>query len=113
MAAAAIGIASSRGELLEVVAGAIGRPVGRKHHGAHRRVGGERGQRFGKRGDQRFGEAVARRRPVEGEDGNAVGILAQQDRGRRGRSTGRRAWGVHGLVRRLCEWHAPLYPICG
>ena len=76
--APAVAIAAARGQLLHVMAGAEGRPVGRQHDGADRLVRGNIAPRLGQRGQQRFRQAVARRRAVEDQDGDLAVALAQQ-----------------------------------
>ena len=78
--AAAIGIGAARGQFLHVVAGGKSRAVGRDHDRADAVVVVNVLQRRVQFGDQAFRQAVAGRRPVEREHGDAAERLAQQDR---------------------------------
>jgi len=77
---AAIGIAAARGQFLHVVARGEGRTVGRDDDGADAVVVVDLLQRAVQLSDQALRQAVARRRPVEGEDADAADIFLQQDR---------------------------------
>src|SRR5205807_6822920 len=54
---------------------------------AHRFIAGDRAERLGERGDERLGQAVARVRAIEGEDGDAALVIAEQDRSKIGRAS--------------------------
>ena len=77
--AAAIRVLAVRIELFEIVAGGECRAVGGEHHDAHGAIMRDGGERIAERFQHRFGQAVARLRPVERQDGDAAFILAQQD----------------------------------
>ena len=72
-------------ELLEVVAGGKSRAVRGEYDGMHRAIMCDRGKRIAQRFEHRLGQAVARLRPVERQDGDAAHVFAQQDQ-RRGRA---------------------------
>ncbi|MGY3589066.1 hypothetical protein ACVIF9_007743 [Bradyrhizobium sp. USDA 4350] len=63
--AAAVGVGAPRGELLEVMAGAEGRAVGREHDGTDALVSADIVQRSVQLADQALGEAVAGRGAIE------------------------------------------------
>jgi hypothetical protein len=86
--AAAIGIAAARGQFLHVVARGEGRTIGRDDDGADAVVVMDFFQRAVQLGNQALRQAVARRRPVEGEQADAADVFLQQDRRlRRGRAS--------------------------
>ena len=80
IAAAAIRVLAVRVELLEIVAGGERWSVGGEHDDTHGAIMRNRGERIAERFKQCLGQAVARLRPVERQDGDAAVILAQQDR---------------------------------
>ena len=94
--AAAVGVAAPPGELLEVVAGAERRPVGREHDRAHAGRAAIAVSASPSASSSRLGQAVARRRPVKRQ---------HRDSGRRSRAAQRGAargacgMGVHGASR--------------
>jgi hypothetical protein len=77
---AAIRVAAARGQFLHVVARRERRTIGRDDDGADAVVVMDFSQRAVQLGDQALRQAVARRRPVEGEQADAADILLQQDR---------------------------------
>jgi hypothetical protein len=78
--AATVGIAAARGQFLHVVAGGKCRAVGRDHDCADRLVVVNFLQRIVECRDQAFRQAVARRRPIEREHGDAADFFTQEDR---------------------------------
>src|SRR5262249_6846175 len=80
VAASAVCVGAVRRQLLEVVSGAEGLPLGRQHHRADALVLGKAFELLGQRRQHRLGQAIARLWPVEGEDGNAAASLPQQHR---------------------------------
>ena len=120
IAAPAVFILAVGIELFEIVAGGKGLPVRGEYHDMDRAILRDRGERIGQRFEGRFGQAVARLGPVEGQDGDAVPVLAQQDRRRRGGNGG--GSGVHTRVqiskpvsefRCFAVLFQPLYPSAG
>ena len=67
-------------DFLEIVAGAEPGPRSRQDHDLDRRIAGQRRQRLDHLAHQGHGEGIARLRPVQGQGGDAIVILAQQDR---------------------------------
>ncbi len=72
--------------LLEIVPGAEHRAFGGQHDRLDAPVGGDGGEAFGQRGEHRLAQRVARLRPVEREDGDALAVLAPQTGAASGRA---------------------------
>ena len=77
--AAAVGVGAPRGEFLEIVAGAERRPFGGEHDRAHAPVRRDAASAPSpSAAEQRLGQAVARRRPVERQHRDRPVVLPQQ-----------------------------------
>jgi len=74
--AAAIVVGAMPIELFEIVAGGKCRAVGGDHHGAHRAVMRDGGERIAERRQHASRQAVARRRPIERENSDIGHVLA-------------------------------------